>query len=108
MQQIAEWLKKLRMSEYTDRFVENRIDLRVLPDFMDQDKKSRCPVGARRKMLCVRSMNSATPRLPQTTLRAPGDRASEASPPTAKVFIVASDLWVTNGQSAKLSCQIAQ
>jgi hypothetical protein len=31
MQQIADWLKKLGMSEYTDRFVENRIDLSVLP-----------------------------------------------------------------------------
>jgi hypothetical protein len=32
MQQIADWLKKLGMSEYTERFVENRIDLSVLPD----------------------------------------------------------------------------
>jgi len=37
MQQIADWLKKLGMSEYTDRFVENRIDLSVLPDLTDQD-----------------------------------------------------------------------
>jgi hypothetical protein len=25
MEQIADWLKKLGMSEYTDRFVENHI-----------------------------------------------------------------------------------
>jgi hypothetical protein len=31
MQQIADWLRKLGMSEYTDRFVENRIDISVLP-----------------------------------------------------------------------------
>ena len=29
MQQIAYWLEKLGMSEYTGRFVENRIDLSV-------------------------------------------------------------------------------
>jgi hypothetical protein len=27
MQQIADWLRKLGMSEYTQRFAENRIDL---------------------------------------------------------------------------------
>jgi SAM domain (Sterile alpha motif) len=37
MQQIADWLKTLGMSEYTDRFVENRIDLSVLPDLTDQE-----------------------------------------------------------------------
>jgi len=37
MQQIADWLKKLGMSEYTDRFVENRVDLSVLPDLTDHD-----------------------------------------------------------------------
>jgi hypothetical protein len=36
MQPIAEWLKKLGMSEYAERFAENRIDLSVLPDLTDQ------------------------------------------------------------------------
>jgi SAM domain (Sterile alpha motif) len=36
MQQIADWLKKLGMSEYTERFASNRIDLSVLPDLTDQ------------------------------------------------------------------------
>jgi hypothetical protein len=30
MQRIADWLNSLGMSEYTDRFAENRIDLSVL------------------------------------------------------------------------------
>src|SRR6476660_745986 len=37
MQQIADWLKKLGMSEYAERFAENRIDFSVLPDLTDQD-----------------------------------------------------------------------
>ena len=37
MQQIAEWLEKLGMSEYAKRFAENRIDFSVLPDLTDQD-----------------------------------------------------------------------
>jgi class 3 adenylate cyclase/predicted ATPase len=52
MQEIADWLKKLGMSEYTDRFVQNRIDLSVLPDLTDQDlEKLGVLLGDRRKML---------------------------------------------------------
>jgi hypothetical protein len=39
MQQIADWLEKLGMSEYAQRFAENGIDLSVLPDLTDQDLK---------------------------------------------------------------------
>ena len=52
MEQIAHWLKRLGMSEYADRFVENRIDLSVLPDLTDQDlEKLGVLLGDRRKML---------------------------------------------------------
>jgi len=37
--QIAEWLETLGMSEYAQRFTENRIDVSVLPDLTDQDLK---------------------------------------------------------------------
>jgi uncharacterized protein (DUF2237 family) len=39
MQQIADWLEKLGLSEYADRFTENRIDFSVLRDLTDQDLK---------------------------------------------------------------------
>jgi SAM domain (Sterile alpha motif) len=52
MQQIADWLKQLGMSEYAERFAENRIDLSVLPDLTDQDlEKLGVVLGDRRKML---------------------------------------------------------
>ena len=52
MQQIADWLKKLGMSEYAERFAENRIDFSVLPDLTDQDlEKLGVLLGDRRKML---------------------------------------------------------
>ena len=52
MQQIADWLEKLGMSEYAQRFAENRIDFSVLPDLTDQDLKDLgVPLGDRRKML---------------------------------------------------------
>ena len=39
MQQIADWLEKLGMSEYAERFAENDIDFSVLRDLTDQDLK---------------------------------------------------------------------
>ena len=39
MQQIADWLKRLGMSEYTQRFAENDIDFAILRDLTDQDLK---------------------------------------------------------------------
>jgi hypothetical protein len=52
MQQIADWLAKLGMSEYAQRFAENRIDISVLPDLTDHDlEKLGVVLGDRRKML---------------------------------------------------------
>jgi formylmethanofuran dehydrogenase subunit D len=39
MQEIADWLKKLGMSEYTQRFTENGIDVSALRHLTDQDLK---------------------------------------------------------------------
>jgi class 3 adenylate cyclase/predicted ATPase len=52
MQQIADWLEKLGMSEYAQRFAENHIDFSVLRELTDQDLKDLGVVlGDRRKML---------------------------------------------------------
>src|ERR1700739_3758034 len=52
MQQIADWLEKIGMSEYAQRFAENRIDFSVLRELTDQDLKDLGVVlGDRRKML---------------------------------------------------------
>jgi SAM domain (Sterile alpha motif) len=61
---IGAWLASLGMSEYAARFVENRIDLSVLPELTDQDlKKLGVLMGDRRKC-CGRSAISGTYRLP--------------------------------------------
>ena len=50
--EISEWLEQLGMSEYTQRFAENRIDLSVLSDLTDQDlKELGIVLGDRRKIL---------------------------------------------------------
>jgi hypothetical protein len=53
MQQIADWLQKLGMSEYTQRFAENDIDFAILRDLSDQDleKIGVASLGHRRRLL---------------------------------------------------------
>jgi class 3 adenylate cyclase/tetratricopeptide (TPR) repeat protein len=68
MQQIADWLEKLGMSEYAERFAKHRIDLLVLPELTDQDLKDLgVALGDRRKMLrAIRERAGDTPVTPQT------------------------------------------
>ncbi|MBR0724854.1 adenylate/guanylate cyclase domain-containing protein [Bradyrhizobium manausense] len=50
--QIAEWLEKLGLGQYAERFVQNGIDVGVLPELMDEDfDKLGVLLGHRRKML---------------------------------------------------------
>ena len=52
MQRIEEWLEKLGMPAYAQRFLDNRIDLNVLGDLNDQDLRELGVVlGDRKKML---------------------------------------------------------
>src|SRR5215472_969875 len=62
MQQVADWLKKLGMSEYVERFAENDIDMAVLPDLTDQHLKDLgVSLGHRLKMLrAIRELSSAS------------------------------------------------
>src|SRR6516225_7630928 len=51
MQQITDWLEKLGMSEYGQRFAENDIDMAVLPDLTEQHLKDLgVSLGHRLKM----------------------------------------------------------
>ena len=70
MQQIADWLEKLDMSEYVQRFAENRIDLTVLPELTDQHlKELAIPLGDRLKMLrAIRELSNTNPTSPQPPL----------------------------------------
>jgi phage portal protein BeeE len=52
MQQIADWLESLGMSEYAERFGENDIDIEVLGDLTDADfDRLGVSIGHRRKMM---------------------------------------------------------
>src|SRR6202522_2445908 len=67
MQKIADWLKMLGMTEYTERFAENKIDTSVLRHLTDQDLKDiGVLLGHRRKMLAaIGELSGAAPARPQ-------------------------------------------
>jgi class 3 adenylate cyclase len=80
MQQLADWLKELGMSEYTERFAENDIDLSVLRHLTDHDlKELGVSLGHRRKLLYaigeLGGTAPATPQSPAATEPRPQDAA---------------------------------
>src|SRR5215831_15671816 len=104
MQQIGDWLKKLGTSEYAPRFVENRIDLSVLPDLTDQDlEKLGVLLGDRRKMLrAIRDLGNSSvvataPAAPSETEPARQDDAERR-----QLTVVLTDLVGSTALSVKL------
>ena len=102
MQEIADWLKTLGMSEYAQRFAENRIDLSVLPDLTDQDlEKLGVLLGDRRKMLRAIANLDATST---ATAPAPAPPSAllpqEAAAERRQVTVMFSDLVGSTALSA--------
>ena len=53
MQQVADWLEKLGLGQYAQRFAENDINFSILSDLTDQDLKELgvTSLGHRRQLL---------------------------------------------------------
>ena len=101
MQQIANWLEKLGMSEYAERFAENRIDVSVLPRLTDQHLKDLgVALGDRLKILrAIRDLTDAISASPQPV-------QSEPKPQDAaerrQVTLMFSDLVGSTALSARM------
>ena len=104
MQQIADWLEKLGMSEYAQRFAENGIDFGVLPDLTDQDLKDIGVIlGHRRKLLrAIAELNEVE----KSPLKAAPPAATSATPQDAaerrQVTVLFSDLVGSTALSARM------
>ena len=119
MQQVANWLKKLGMSEYAERFAENGINAAALPHLTDQDlKEIGVLLGHRRVMLAaIAALNSAStataaaPATPKPAGPSPTP-AGAAWPPIPEaagerrhVTVMFCDLVGSTGISAKLDAE---
>ena len=98
---IEEWLALLGMSEYTERFIEDDIDLDVLGELTDQDfDRLGVSVGHRRRMLrAIRERRGSAPAAPQsaTASSTPQDSAERR-----QLTVMFCDLVGSTALSAKL------
>jgi class 3 adenylate cyclase len=114
VQEIGDWLDKLGMSEYAQRFAENDVDISVLPHLSDQDLKDLgVSLGHRRKMLAAIAKSddtSAAPEpVPASASQAPAVTAAPPIPDTLgerrHVTVLFCDLVDSTGIAAKLDAE---
>jgi class 3 adenylate cyclase/tetratricopeptide (TPR) repeat protein len=101
MHRIADWLEKLGMSEYAQRFAENRIDFSVLPDLTDQHLKDLgIALGDRLKILrAIRELAGVVPTSPQSVI---AEQKPQESAERRQVTVMFSDLVGSTALSARM------
>ena len=102
VQQIADWLEKLGMSEYAQRFAENGINVAALPHLTDQDLKDiGVLLGHRRVMLAaISKLAGVAPATPAPTVRAEPEPRDTAE--RRQVTVMFSDLVGSTVLSARM------
>jgi class 3 adenylate cyclase len=93
MQQIADWLQKLGLGQYAERFAENGIDVSVLRYLTDQDlEKIGVLLGHRRKMLAaITELNGGPAAVASTPTAATPAAPEPAFPPIAPAAEIAGE-----------------
>ena len=107
MQQVADWLEKLGLGQYAQRFAENDISFIILTDLTDQDLEKIGVASLGHRRLLLRAI--AELKLVDKTTLAP-DAAASAPPAAAKmdtaerrqVTVMFSDLVGSTALSARM------
>src|SRR5262245_27098442 len=103
MEQIADWLEKLGLSEYTARFAENGIDISILRYLTDQDLKDiGVLLGHRRKMLAAISELTGTTSVKSEAAAVEAQPTSQDSAERRQVTVMISDLVGSTALSARM------
>ena len=114
MQQVADWLEKLGLGQYAQRFAENDISFAVLPDLTDQDlKEIGVSLGHRRLLLReIANLNKTAAASPAPSSPAalqvvapPVERQPEATGERRHVTMMFCDLVDSTGIAAKLDAE---
>ena len=97
MQQVADWLEKLGLGQYAQRFAENDIDFAVLATLNDADLKELgvTSLGHRKRLLEAIAERAAAPSATPVELKAP-DSAERR-----QVTVMFSDLVDSTALSAR-------
>src|SRR5580700_5828019 len=105
MQQIVDWLQRLGLGQYAERFAENDINFAILPDLTDQDLKELgvASLGHRRQLL--RAITELKDNETSTSKPSGDDIAPIAPHDTAErrhVTVMFSDLVGSTALSARM------
>jgi class 3 adenylate cyclase/tetratricopeptide (TPR) repeat protein len=102
MHQIGDWLEKLGMSEYAQRFAENGITVAALPHLTEQDLKDiGVLLGHRRIMLAaIGALADAPSRKPEPT--SSPEQKSQDTAERRQVTVMFSDLVGSTALSARM------
>ncbi|MBR0757094.1 AAA family ATPase [Bradyrhizobium jicamae] len=101
MQHIAEWLEDIGLSEYSQRFVENGIDISVLPHLTDQDlKELGILLGHRRKILAAVGRPAIAPASPAPA--SPSEPQPREIAERRQVTVLFSDMVGSTALSTRL------
>src|SRR4029077_15290605 len=101
MQQVTDWLEKLGLVQYAQRFAENDINFGILPHLTDQDLKELgiTSVGHRRQLLLAIAELKGAPK-PNASVAAPV--APRDSAERRQVTVMFSDLVGSTALSARM------
>jgi SAM domain (Sterile alpha motif) len=92
MERIADWLAKLDLGQYAQRFAENAIDVSLLHYLTDEDlKELGLPLGHRRKVLAAINRSAESIETLDAAATRVETRAQEA-PERRHVTVLFSDL----------------
>jgi len=103
MPSIEDWLSSLGLSEYADRFAEQRIDFSILPDLTEQDLKEELGVvhlGDRRRLLRAIAQLGAASAAPPLAPSSESIRREEAE--RRQVTVMFADLVGSTALSARM------
>ena len=100
MQQIADWLEKLGLGQYAQRFAENDITFAILPHLTDQDLKELgvTSLGHRRQLLLAIAEIRSVQKEPAPPSAAPAHDTAERR----QVTVMFSDLVGSTALSARM------
>src|SRR6478609_2170213 len=94
MQQVADWLEKIGLGQYAQRFAENDISFSVLPDLTDQDlKEIGVSLGHRRQLLrAIAELNGVEKSAPKPAPPAAAPVAPQDAAERRQVTVMFADL----------------
>jgi len=95
MQQVADWLEKLGLGQYAQRFAENDIGFSVLPDLTDQhlEKIGVASLGHRLQLLrAIAELPSGAKDAPKTDLPTQATSAPRDTAERRQVTVMLSDV----------------